>query len=175
MTPRSVKRIPGLCWIIALVALAGCGRHPDPLEWKIEAGTPGEMQQWLGANLPLMPPKLAHELRACIANIQITLPPAKTSLPMEQANKLCARLNGRTVRAVVIEGNELSNNMLVARAKNLSDQLVHLLNIPEGMTEEQQDEQMARAANTRLDLQEVKQQITRSENRLAELHAGAGR
>ena len=117
-----------------------------------------------------MPPKTAHELRACISNIQLTLPPAKTALPFEQANKLCSRLDGRTVRAVLIEGNELSRNMLVARAKNLSDQLVHLLNIPDGMPEEQQDEQMARAANTRLDLQEVKQQLARSESRLAELH-----
>lgn len=162
-----------LAWLsIPFLLLAGCGRHADPLEWKIDATHPATMQEWLDKNLPLMPAKLARELNWSVSNVRMTLPPARTTEPMEQAYKLCARLNGKTVRAVLLEGNELSHNMLLARAQNLSDSLVTLMNAGEGATEAQRDEQMARAAEARLDLQEVKQQLERSQKRLADLRAG---
>ena len=177
MTPDfgAVKRTLALFWIAALVALAGCSRSKDPLEWKIDAAHPAAMQDWLDTNVPLMPTKLGLELRWSIGNIQITLPPPKTREPLEQANKLCARIDGRTVRAVLIEGYELSHNVLLARAKNRSDELVSLLNAGEGATDEQRDDQMARAANARLDLQEVKQQLAKSEQRLDELRSVAAK
>jgi hypothetical protein len=164
-----VNRTLAFVWLALVTLLAGCGRGPDPLEWKVAAAQPTEMQQWLEENLPLMPPKIARELRACISNIQITLPPARTTEPLEQANKLCARLHGRTVRSILIEGNELSHRMLLARVKNRSEELVTLLNVGEGATEEQRDAQMARAAEARLDLQEVRQELARGEKRLEEL------
>ena len=167
----SVQRTLVTFWLAGLVLLAACSRPADPLEWKFDAASPAAMQAWLEQNLPLMPPKLARELRACISNIQITLPPPRTTEPLEPANKLCARLDGRTVRAILIEGNELSHQMLLARAKNRSDELVTLMNAGEDETEEQRDAQMARAAEARLDLQEVKQQLARGEKRLDELRA----
>ena len=169
-----MKRTLALLWIAALGVLAGCGRNPDPLEWKIDAAHPAAMQDWLDTNGALMPAQMARELRWSIGNIQLTLPPPRTSEPLEQANKLCSRLDGKTVRTVLIEGYELSHNVLVARAKNLSETLVGLLNAGEGTTEEQRDDQMARAANARLDLQEVKQQLARSEKRRDELRAAPG-
>ncbi len=171
MTPSqgSVQRTLALLWLACLGLLAGCGRPADPLEWKIGAAHPAAMQEWLDDNIPLMPPKVGRELRACISNIQITLPPAKTNSPLEQANKLCARIDGRTVRAILIEGNELSHQMLVARAKNYSDELIAMMNAGEGASEEVRDAQMARAAEARLNLQEVKQQLARGQKRLDEL------
>lgn len=157
--------------LVCALGLAGCGRSPDPLEWRIDADDPTELQTWLATNLPLMPARTARELRACISNIQITLPPARTNSLQEQTHKLCARLDGKTVRAVLIEGNELSHNMLLARAKNLSDELISLMGAGDGATEEQRDRQLARAAEARLNLQEVKQQLDRGQSRLAELRA----
>jgi hypothetical protein len=151
--------------------LAGCSRSADPLDWKIEAGDPTEMQAWLGKHLPAMPAAVSRELNVCINNISLKLPPARTGAPAEKVNRLCQRLDGKTVREVLIEGNELSYQMLLARTKTLSDDILRLTNVTERLTDAQEEQ----LAEIRVSLGQTKTQLDRAEKRVAELRAGGSK
>jgi hypothetical protein len=160
---------------IATLLLAGCGPGKDPLEWKIDASDPTELQAWFDAQIPKMPVAMGREFSICISNIQLTLPPARTTEPLEKAHHLCARLNGKTVREILIEGNELSYKSILARTKNLSDELVRLIGAGEGLTDYQRSELPERIAATRAQLDESHRQMTRGEKRLEELRGSTTR
>lgn len=122
-----------------------------------------------------MPPAMGREFSVCVSNIQLTLPPAKTMEPLEKANHLCARLNGRTVRSILIEGNELSYKMMLARTKNQSDALLRLVNAGDNLTAEQKAELPTLIAEARSRLDESRAQMARGEKRLAELRETVGK
>ena len=160
---------------LTLLLLTGCGPGADPLDWKVDASDPQAMQAWFDSKIPLMPTAMGREFSVCISNIQITLPPARTKEPLEKAHHLCARLNGKTVRDILIEGNELSYQMILARTKNQSDELVRLIGAGEGLTDYQRSELPDRIAAARAQLDESRQQLDRGEKRLAELRASPTR
>jgi hypothetical protein len=159
----------------ALLLLAGCGQSNDPLDWKIDASDPTALQEWFDTKVALLPDPISREFSACIGNIQLTLPPARTTAPLEKANHLCARVNGKTVRDVLIEGNELSYKMMLARSKTQSDTLLRLINAGEGLTDYQRSELPDRIAFARAELDESRRQIARGEKRLEELRGVTAR
>jgi hypothetical protein len=158
-----------------LLVLAGCGPSKDPLDWKIDASDPTALQEWFDTKVAQLPDPISREFRACISNIQLTLPPARTTAPLEKANYLCARLNGKTVRDVLIEGNELSYKMMLARSKTQSDTLLRLISAGEGLTDYQRSELPDRIAYARAELDQSRQLIARGEKRLEELRQGPAR
>ncbi len=170
-----MKRTLSGLLVIALLLLTGCGPGKDPLDWPVDASSPESLQVWFDSKIPLMPPAMGREFGVCVSNIQLTLPPARTTEPLEKAHHLCARLNGKTVRDILIEGNELSYQTTLARTRNLSDELVRLIGAGEGLTDYQRSELPDRIAAARAQLDESRQQMARGEKRLAELRAGPGR
>jgi len=165
-----VKRIP--VWLlIGSLLLGGCARSADPLDWKIECRHIDDLQDWLDTNLDLMPAELAREFSFCFNNIKVSTTSGWTGTVQEREDRICARLRDRTVRAVLIEGNELALRGLTAHRQNESDNLVRLLALSGDAPAPQQKQLDARIQRTQAAIERLKQAEARSEQRLADLRA----
>jgi len=161
-----VKRTLLLALATGLV-LAGCTRSADPLEWKIRADDPGELQNWLGKNLLAMPLDLAAEAVVCINNIRADTSQGPTG--KQRDYRLCQRINGRTIREALIEGHELADRMLQARIANESDAVVSLLSSADQLGPEDLKKREA-LMNAHLAAKgKWEQELTRGERRIASL------
>ena len=162
-----------LCLLLAGLVLAGCERQSaDPLEWKLEGDRPDELQAWLDTNTARMTPKLAGELAASVNNIG-----AKTHDPdpARKANLLCRKLDGHTVREVLIAGHRISREALLARLQRESGNLVQLVNLTSIEKPGDEARLQARVTATRQYISQLEQQLTKINSRLEELawpHAG---
>jgi hypothetical protein len=47
--------------LLVVAVLTSCQRPADPLEWRIEAGTPADYNTWAAENTPRMPEALRTE------------------------------------------------------------------------------------------------------------------
>jgi hypothetical protein len=109
-----------------VLLLAGCSpRSADPLDWKLEGSDADGMQTWLNANLPLLPAAVAPDLAMSISNIRFKLHGRDAN---ETSNLLARKLEGRTVRDVLIEGNQLGRDELVARLAHVNTNELDLVN-----------------------------------------------
>ena len=156
--------------LFACLSLAGCTRSADPLAWKIQAGDPGQLQDWLGKNVWLMSPALADEVSVCLTNIRTSTPLGPTG--KQQDFLFCQRLDGHTLREALIEGHELANRMVLARIANESDAVVRLLRTADTLGPEELRQREA-LMNAHLAARTSwEQRLKQSEKRLAGLRAG---
>ncbi len=157
--------------LLAGLFLGGCAREVDPLDWKIAAGDAEELQQWLGANLPLMPNKLGGEVVVSINNIKAGTPLGPTGNARQKSERLARRLDGHTVREVLVEGYELVSLTLLARINNESEAVVRLLGTADALPPDQLKKLEAQM-NAHLAARDALQQQSKEvEGRLAELRA----
>lgn len=111
--------------LFAVLCLAGCSRSADPLDWKIKAGDPAEMEQWFGKNLHLMPGELSDEVIISFNNIKVDT--GLRGNPRSKVYRVCRRIDGLTVRELLIEGHELANRDALAVMARQSNVVVVLL------------------------------------------------
>lgn len=160
--------------LLALALLAGCSRAElrsvDPYDWKIHADDGDELDAWFNENVPLLPEELQREFTTCLGNIQSSVYAGPNSRGSDKrGNSLAAKLDGRSVRDVLIEGNEAGARLLEARLERETDALLRLVNTSAG------DETGLPKAMThqRARVDALKQQLARVQDHLTELHAGA--
>ncbi len=162
------------CGGFGLLILAGCipsgPRDPDPLAWKVEADDGNELQAWFDTNLPLMPEETARELAVCFSNIRSLSYAGPNASPVAKANHLAHQLNGRTVRDLLIEGNEMGVRTLEREVDANADMLLRMVNATDGT--EPRVEAMIKRQRDRLDA--LKERLAKAHAHLMELHAGAG-
>lgn len=160
-----MRRALGLLCVLFACLATGCNRPPDPLDWKISGDTPGEIDVWFHENLPLMPEELAAELTNCVRNIQLLTPTGINADGKDRARNLTRRLDGKTVRAVLIEGTEIENRTLVAKLQTQADFISRFIQ----RNEELNAEQMSAIADRKQLMERIKGHIAKSDARLAEL------
>ena len=159
--------------LFAALCLAGCSRSADPLDWKIQAGDPAALEQWFAQNLHLMPPGLSDEVIISFNNIK-----ADTSLrgnPNTKEYRVCRRIDGHTVRELVIEGHELANRDALAVMARQSDVVVVLLKDAHTLGPEELKQREA-LMNAQLKVQaRLEKQLKDGEARIAALRARSGK
>jgi hypothetical protein len=147
--------------------LASCAKKPaDPLEWKLTGDTPAKLQEWLDTNLPLLTPELGGELAASVRNIKANI---HGTDPVRSAAALYQKLNGHTVREIVIEGHKIGRETLLARLDRESYNLLQLVKMSADLTaaeKERMETQMTARRNYIAKLQET---LGKIDSRLAEL------
>ncbi len=151
--------------LLGTILFAGCAPSADPLDWKIEADDIDELNVWLRDTLPLLPDDLKAEVEASIGNIQSSL---SEKGDVARALALCRRLDGRSVRFVVINGYEIGNDILTARIQNESEALLRLAQTADALPADQVERETAyhRARSAA-----YKKTLERAEQRLASLRA----
>jgi hypothetical protein len=110
--------------VIAASALAGCTPR-DPLDWKISAKTPAHFEEWRDQDLARLPEAQQAEFNRAFSFFSSTAPRALESKDMNAtSNPLYRRVNGRTIRSVILEGLDLEKRALYARIYTESDNMV---------------------------------------------------
>jgi hypothetical protein len=159
--------------LFAALCLAGCSRSVDPLDWKISAGDPAELEHWFAKNLHLMPPALSDEVIISFHNLK-----ADTALrgnPNTKEYRVCGRIDGRTVRELLIEGHELANRKALAGMTNQSEAVVRLLKDADTLGPEELRKREA-LMNAHLALQSrLEKQLKDGEARVAVLRTRSGK
>src|SRR2546423_648274 len=111
-----MRRPPLFSFFLAGCCLSGCGEPADPLDRKVEADTPAEYNEWNHRTLPQLPEPLRSEFGHAFEEIVIVSGRAGTARNLEDStDPVCRRLNGRTVRAAILDGYRLESDRLSRR------------------------------------------------------------
>lgn len=164
---------------LALLALCGC-RPKDPLDWKIDAPNPAELEYWCEKNTPNLPAELAKELNTSIRTI-IDLTPRAHSLRTDrdffnEEDPACVQIHRTTVRHTIITGylmqNEALSLQLLRESGNLLTNTQNLEN-PNLPADQRKVWERAIARQQSM-IDQLKTLIEANRRRVAELSAGAG-
>lgn len=149
--------------------LAGCAKRPaDPLEWKLTGDRPAKLQEWIDTNLPLMTPQLGGEFSASVRNIQANI---RGTDPVRNAAVLYQKLNGRTVREILIEGHEIARDLTLARLNRESHNLLQLVNLSSDLTAAEKERRETQLTARRNYIARLQETLDKGDSRLAELRA----
>lgn len=160
--------------LLACLWLAGCSRSADPLDWRIKAGDPAELDRWFAQNLHLMPPGISDEVIISFNNLKADTSANVMGLPVKKEYRVCKRVDGHTVRELLIEGHELANRQALAQMANQSEAVVRLLKGAETVSPEDLKKREA-LMNAHLAVQgKLEKQLKEGEARVAALRAGLG-
>jgi hypothetical protein len=160
--------------LAAGLGLAGCSRSADPLDWKIQAGDPAELENWFAKNVLLMPPELGDEVIVSFNNIKANTPPVPHAGPSNREYNICRHIDGHTVRELVIEGHELANRQAMMTIARQSDMVLRMLADADTLGPEELKQREA-LMNTQLALQaRLQQTLKNGEARLAALRSQTG-
>jgi len=157
--------------LLGLALLAGCSRSdtrsPDPLDWRIGADDAFELQEWFDTNIPLMPEELAQEVTLCLSNLRASNYAGPNAEPLAKANKLAHRLDGRTIREVLIQGNEATVRLVESQLQREADELMRMINTTDG-TDARAQKYIDRQ---RTIIDALKKRLAQAQDHLTELHA----
>lgn len=118
--------IAPLRWFYAGSVLLVCGCRPaDPLDWKIDAKTPNHYNEWHATHFPQLPRELQQEFAHSFRLISAIEQGATPKNMNASNNPLCQRLHRQTVRSVILDGYHLEAKALLSRVSNVSDTLLH--------------------------------------------------
>ncbi len=118
--PRSLRRV----LLLVALALAGC-QPKDPLDWKIGAGSPDAYNVWIERHHRLLPPELQHDFDRAFAVLQSDTATRLGTVDPQRVNyRLCPRLDGKTIRAAILESDQLESDALRTRISVTVDDIV---------------------------------------------------
>jgi hypothetical protein len=119
-----------------LVGFTGCSPR-DPLDWRISAKTPSHFEEWRDQDLVRLPAREQQEFNRAFTFFASTSPRALDTKDMGATNNpLCRRINGRTIRSVILEGLDLEKRALYARIYTESDNIARNANLTAKMDSE---------------------------------------
>lgn len=164
-----MKRPLARILVFAGFLLAGCSRHSDPLDWKIEGRHLVDLQQSLDRIIDSLPADLRREFIFCFNNIKADLLANRAGTIQDRENRICRRLRDKTVRQILIEGNGLAYRAISGRLLKESDSLLWLIEQSDQFPEAQRKIAARRMEHHRARIEYLKQAIGKSDRRLAEL------
>lgn len=154
---------------IFLSSLTGCNRRgSDPLEWRVRGRTPELLEIWVNESIERMPTELGKEYSAAVVTILNLTPRPPTQKRDDSSDPLCRRLDGHSVREIIIEADELEVNELRNRISLEYSNLTRLMQYP-NLTAEQTASLERRQKRTEAFIKGLEEQIARKNARIAEL------
>jgi hypothetical protein len=106
--------------------LVGCGRPADPLDWKIDAPTPGRFNAWAEESLPYLTSDIRSEFNHVWHEFVLVGGRAGSARSMDDSSDpVCRRINGRTIRQALEYGYELERDRLNRKIDLESELLLH--------------------------------------------------
>jgi hypothetical protein len=128
-----MRRLFPLALVFAAFAFAGC-QPQDPFDWKISAGSPDAYDVWIERHYHLLPPELQHDFNQAFAFLRSdTATRLGTIDPAPVKNRLCLRLDGKSIRALIMEADELESDALRIRISLTVDDIVRNTNASESL------------------------------------------
>lgn len=122
-----VSQLVRLLLLLALgIGLTGC-RSKDPLDWKVEGRNAIRLQEWLLETEAALPRALQQEFAWAFNNLATTTPNWRDQDPRSTRNPLCLRVQGLTIREILIDGYERSSRSLLSRIGNDQDNVRRLV------------------------------------------------
>lgn len=169
LLPKTPWRSAGLAWVAIMLTLAGCTPR-DPLDREVEAHTLAELRVWIADIQRSVDPELAQEIDLVFVNLAANTPrftQPKTERDLHRrGNALCVRVNGRPLRAVMIDSYEAANTAL-ALQNNIDAQ--NLLRLSTVVNTDRADAFNERADFVKREIEKRDEQIRRHKARIAEL------
>lgn len=158
-----------LLWLSLLLLLCGCAPE-DPLDRKIKAGTPREFSRWWDRTRGKLPDAERAEAYKLIRYLQDSTPRLKSMAAEDHYDPLCKRINGITVRQLMVLAYEdstanLQNRVMLETGK-LTDLTNRIAESDDG-TGREYAESMLRYTRERI--AEWKERIADNDRRIAEL------
>jgi hypothetical protein len=116
--------------VFAAALLAGGCTPRDPLDREVEGRTIAELQSWIAQIQREVDPELAQEIDLVFVNLAANTPrfqkPRNERDLHARGNPLCQRVNGRPLRAVMIDSYEAANTALTLQNSIDTENLVRL-------------------------------------------------
>ncbi len=110
--------------LLAALLLAGC-QPKDPLDWKIGAGSPEAFDTWMDRRHRLLPPDLQQDFDRAFAVVRSdTATHLGTVDPARINAGLSRRLDGKTIRAVILDADDVESDALRTRISLTIDAIV---------------------------------------------------
>lgn len=169
-------RTPTLVLLLLGLILSGCSRSADPLDWKIEGRHIDELRGALDEITDHLAPELGREFAFCCANIKADALAGRQAESAGQRNdRICRRLRGKSVREILIEGNELAHQASATQLALQSEKLVRLLDVSDHQPEARRAYHAQSIDYTKKLIESLKRAQAKSGQRLAELRAPAAK
>ncbi len=122
---RFVTKITGLALgVFVCLMVAGCAPK-DPLDWKIHADTPDDINDWWQRKKDLMPQNLAIELNASFETIFNKLEFQRVSIEPENGfDPFCLRVNHASIRDVIVDAYLIADESLLSKIITTQNELI---------------------------------------------------
>jgi hypothetical protein len=116
---------PRLLLILLIVALTGCSRSPNALDWEVEAPNPHDFDRWVAESELAMPEEVYRDFVDACNNILSTY--ATTSKQNTSGMvRLTKEINGLTIRDVTLRGLAIKQDPLERELARHANTLVTL-------------------------------------------------
>jgi hypothetical protein len=155
--------------------LAGCTRPADPLDWKIDAPTPGRFNAWAEESLPYLTSDIRGEFNHAWHEFVLAGGRAGYARSMDDSSDpVCRRINGHTIRQALQYGYELEKDRLNRKIDLESELLLH--DLQKNNAEENapaSDRSAALIARRRREIEQTKHRVEEITARLAQISAAS--
>jgi hypothetical protein len=111
--PRMGRILLLSLWSISIL-LCGCAPK-DPLDRKVKAGTPAEFARWWDRTREKLPDEQRAEVFKVIRYLQDSTPRLKAMRADDHYDPLCKKIDGISIRRLLVLGYENSNDNLQSR------------------------------------------------------------
>ncbi len=167
-----MARLP-LLWLSLLLLLCGCAPK-DPLDRKVKATTPEEFARWWDRTQEKLPDAQRAEVYKLARYLQDSIPRTRTMRADDHTDPLCKRINGLTVRQLMVLGYEESSHNTRARLILETGKLPHLVTaVSESEDAATRDYAQRMLDFTREQIARWNEVIASNDRRIAELNAPA--
>jgi hypothetical protein len=161
--------------LLLVLAVSGC-QPADPLAWKIHASTPREFEAWQDHRLGRLPEKIREELIRAVILLGGSAEVRATSRSATDLNRhLCQRIDGKTIRAVIVDAYYVERSSLLNRTILEADNIVQNLKTSDAVANK--PEQLKKFENARArqehSLDVIKGRLAAIDGRIRELETPA--
>lgn len=161
-------RAPAL--LLALLFLSACAPEPpDPLDWRIAAGTPNEFNAWCAQHQPRMGAQVHADFANAIKCLAAKSARFGQAYDMRETNNpLCQRVNQLTVRSVIIDGLTAGRDILAAQLALKQENVLRTVQagLDPSLTSAQQAAYERRRIYTDEVVAELKRRVAETEERI---------
>jgi hypothetical protein len=114
-SPASACPLPAAFLTTVLALLLTACAPKNPLAWTVKAKTPEVLSEWWEKTYPKLPPELATEVNDALLSLNRAIPRGRAQVENDHYDPVCKRLDGLTLREVLVESCRESNKSLLNR------------------------------------------------------------